>query len=60
MPKHCSGHRQPSANLDFYELKGRGGFPFNDETPPGDDSESESNSEESDPSGSETNSDDTS
>jgi len=30
LPKHCTEHRQPSANLDFYLLKGRGGFPFED------------------------------
>jgi hypothetical protein len=50
LPKHCANHRQPSANLDFYELKGRGGFPF-DEKPP--DEETESDSSQSDGSDSE-------
>jgi hypothetical protein len=30
LPKHCIQHRQPSANLDFYLLKGRQGFPFDE------------------------------
>jgi hypothetical protein len=54
-PKHCSDHRQPSANLDFYLLKGRGGFPFGSDASDA----VESSSEESDSSNSSSDSDET-